>query len=280
MTGSVLINSVAATVCLFLATPVLAATSTAIDVKPAGQCLTDLSTFDNQMRKVGNWLGGLGYGYGYPMMGGYGYEYPVNSGGMAPQTGYTGVRPGYDVRILLVAANILARSGQQQTCEDVLATTRNKYKIYTANMKNGEANVPDWQQRQVAAATPVTAMGTSFRSDQLIGAELLNAQGDALGSVDDMVMSPQTGKIAYLVIARGGVFGIDKKYAPVPWEDFKSTPSASLLVLATTKTVMEASPQVSHEQFAIAGQFDVESQKVDAYWKAHLQDDVLGAIKN
>jgi sporulation protein YlmC with PRC-barrel domain len=270
MTRSVLINSVAATVCLFLATPVLAATSTTTDVKSAGQCLTDLATFHTQMRRDGNWLGGDGYGYGYPMMGGYGYEYPVNGGGMAPQTGYTGVRPGYDVRILLVAANILARNGQQQTCEDVLATTRSRYKIYTANMKNGEANVPDWQQKQVAAATPVTGMGTSFRSDQLIGTEVRNAQGEPLGSVDDMVLSPQTGKIAYLVIARGGVFGIDEKYVPVPWADFKSTPSASLLVLDTTKAIMEASPQVSHEQFAIAGQFDVESQKVDTYWKAHL----------
>jgi hypothetical protein len=59
----------------------------------------------------------LGYGYGYPM-----------SGGLAPTaTGYRDVRPGYEVRTLVAAANILARHGQQQQCEDVLATTRNIY---------------------------------------------------------------------------------------------------------------------------------------------------------
>jgi len=292
MIRSILTSSMAACLSLGVAIPALAAGPTATSnsaaaigtasaTKPAEKCLADLRAFDSQMQKDGHWLSGSGYGYGYPMMGGYGfgYGYPMSGGAMANQTSFRDVRPGYDVRILIAAANILARSGQQQACEDLLAITQNTYKPYVADLKSGKTSTsaePDWQQRQVAAATPVTAKDTSFRSDQLIGTEVRNPQNEALGSVDDIVMSRQTGKIAYLVIARGGIFGIDQSYVPVPWEDFKVTPNASLLVLDTTKRTMEAGPQVSHEQFATPGQFDQESQKVDAYWKTNLSSKGTG----
>jgi sporulation protein YlmC with PRC-barrel domain len=292
MPRSILTSSVAACFCLGLSTPVLAAepatttnplssNRTVATAKPAEMCLADLRAFDSQMQKDGYWLSGSGYGYGYPMMGGYGFGYghQMSGGVVGTQSGYRDVRPGYDVRTLITAANILARSGQQQACEDLLAATHNTYKLYVADLKSRKtstANEPDWQQRQVAAATPVTAKDISFRSDQLIGTEVRNPQNEALGSVDDIVMSPQTGKIAYLVIARGGIFGIDENYVPVPWEDFKVTPNASLLVLDTTTSVMDSSPRVSHDQFATPGQFDQESQKVDAYWKAHLSSNGTG----
>ena len=72
------------------------------------------------------------------------------------------------------------------------------------------------------------------------------------------------------MIARGGIFGFDKKYVPVPWDAFKVAPHASLLVLDATKTSMDAAPQVNKDQFANPSLFNQQSQKVDAYWKTHL----------
>jgi hypothetical protein len=66
------------------------------------------------------------------------------------------------------------------------------------------------------------------------------------------------------------VFGIDEKYLPIPWQDFKATPQVNLLVLDTTEAIMNSAPQVDNHQFGSAGGFAQQSQKVDAYWNAHL----------
>jgi len=290
MRNSTIVGPVAAFLCLGLGAPTFAAeplvTGTAIHtaspggkagtpaVKPAATCLNDLSAFHDQMQKDGYWLGGSGDAYGYPVGDvGYGYGYEMGPYPLANQTRYPNVRPGYEVRTLVAAANILARQGQQQPCEDVLATTKNIYTLYVADLHgSGAPRVGEqhWRQEEIAGAQPVTNNSNSFRSDQLLGTDVRTPQNEALGSVDDLVMSPQTGKIAYLVIARGGLFGIGEKYVPVPWEDFKITPKANLLVLDATRNTMSAAPQVTHDQSMTTEQFNQESPKVDAYWKTHL----------
>ncbi len=289
MNRSRLASSAAALFCLSFVTPLLAAqpapagaenqtspTESKVSVaKPAEKCLGDLRAFDNQMDQEGYWLGGSGYGYGYPMAG-YGFGPPMMAGrtegnGIA----YQNTRPGYELRTLVAAADILAQQGQQQPCEEVLATTRQVYKVYVADMHSGKmppTDLQSWRQQQIAAAQPVSAANTSSRSAELVGTEVRSPQNEALGSVDDLMTNPQTGKIDYVVVARGGIFGIDEKYVPVPWAAFKIAPNLSLLVLGTTEAALGTAPQASKDQFTTPGHFDELSQKVDAYWKTHLSD--------
>jgi sporulation protein YlmC with PRC-barrel domain len=249
-------------------------TSAHAAIAPAEKCLGDVKTFNDQMSKQGYWLGGSGYGYGYPMgFFGYGYGYGMLGGQSTDyDANYGTTRPGYEIRTLIAAATILAQTGQEQPCQTVLATGRSIYDRYATNLNSRgfpRIDQVSWRQRQIAAAKPVATNDMSFRSDQLLDTDVINREDEALGSVHDLVMNPKNGMIAYLIVARGGIFGIDASYVPVPWADFKVAPGASFLVLDNTKAAMNAAPQVSDQQFTKPGQFDQQSQTVNAYWALH-----------
>jgi len=237
--------------------------------------MSAVRAFTAEMSKQGYWLGGSDYGYGYPM-GAYGYGYGMMTAGrpIGATGGYVTARPGYEIRTLIASANILAQTGKPQACESALASARTLYTSYATDLRGRGVSVPDqsgWRQREITAAQPVTGKDVSFRSDQLLDADVVSPGNDTLGSVHDLVTDPKTGKVGYVVISRGGLFGIGASYTPVPWTDFKATPNGSLLVLDTTKSVLAAAPQGNDDQFTKSGQFETESQKVDAYWTAHIK---------
>ena len=277
----------AALMCLALASPSSATPPAVVATAPtpapsdvatsaaADGCRADLKAFDARMEKEGYWRSGGGYGFGYPMgeagFGMYGesaYQDRPGSSGIE----YQGVRPGHEVRVLIEGASIMARHGKQQDCENILAEARTLYDAFLTDMQHRGAPVatgPAWRMREIHAALPVSDKDAGLRSSQLVGVEVRSANDTALGSVDDLVMSPKTGEIAYLIIARGGIFGFDESHVPVPWKDFKATPTASLLVLDTTGTVLEGAPEAKKGAFSVDADFATEGVKIDAYWNAH-----------
>jgi sporulation protein YlmC with PRC-barrel domain len=264
------------------ASDAVAITSATAEVKPDHACMSDLRTFSEQMQKGGYWLSGTDLGYGYGMYGygygneasqGYGVLGPTGSDGSIYGGRYPSARPGYEIRMLIGSASILAESGESEACRAVLGAARNLYGRYAADLRDGKvptADVAGWKRHQLASAKPVATSERAYRSDQLIGTDVLTAKGEDIGSVTDLVTSPKTGRISYLVVGRGGVFGIGEKYVPVPWDGFKATPGLGMLVLDTTKAVIDAAPRVQRNTFAPHGDFVSQSAKVDAYWKGKL----------
>ena len=245
------------------------------DAKPAQACLDHLKAFDAQMEKEGYWLGGAGYGYGYPLggywFGGMGSDAGMAMGAASAMMRYANARPGYEVRVLLAGADILARHGKQQPCEDVLVQIRANYEEYKADLQGRDlkvANALGFRKQELSLAVPVASRTTAFRSDNLLGSEVRTPGNVALGSVDDIVMGPEGGKIAYLVVARGGVFGLGERHVAVPWGQFKVSPNLNILVLDTTKDGMDQAPRIIEGRFVKAEPFAQQTAKADAYWSA------------
>jgi sporulation protein YlmC with PRC-barrel domain len=266
---------------LALASPLHAAeepkagTITETEAKPAQACLDHLKAFDAQMEKDGYWLGGSGYGYGYPLggfwAGSLGSDAGMAMGAASAMMRYANARPGYEVRVLLAGADILARHGKQQPCEDVLVQIRASYEEYKTDLQGRDlrvANAMGFRKQELSLAVPVASRTTAFRSDDLLGSEVRTPGNVALGSVDDIVMGPVGGRIAYLVVARGGVFGLGERHVAVPWDQFKVSPNLHILVLDTTKDAMDQAPRIIEGRFVKAEPFAQQTAKADAYWTA------------
>lgn len=54
-------------------------------------------------------------------------------------------------------------------------------------------------------------------SADVMGTEVYTHQGESLGTIDHVMIDKLSGKIAYAVMAFGGVLGIGEEHYPVPW---------------------------------------------------------------
>lgn len=53
---------------------------------------------------------------------------------------------------------------------------------------------------------------------KLKDANVKSSQDENLGEIEEILVEPQTGKIQYVVLGRGGFLGIGEKHVAVPWE--------------------------------------------------------------
>ena len=61
----------------------------------------------------------------------------------------------------------------------------------------------------------------SFRASQLTGLNVKNSEGESLGTVEDIVMDVESGKVAYVALSFGGLFGVGDKLFAVPYRQMK-----------------------------------------------------------
>lgn len=85
------------------------------------------------------------------------------------------------------------------------------------------------RQRQIekggenaAAASERAPSETLFPASRLIGAGIAGRDGAALGSAVDAMVGRRSGRIAYVVVAEGGVAGVGETLRRLDWADLDS----------------------------------------------------------
>jgi sporulation protein YlmC with PRC-barrel domain len=114
------------------------------------------------------------------------------------------------------------------------------------NSTQPSTNQPVQQDQQV---TPSPEQTTPFqpkleRAKDLIGSKVVNDQDEHLGTVKDIVLTPNRDGINYVVLAReSGTWGLGEKYFAVPWSQFQVRPGEKLLILSgVSKAELDKAP--------------------------------------
>lgn len=56
-----------------------------------------------------------------------------------------------------------------------------------------------------------------IRADRVEGTSVYDMDGEKIGSIDSIMLTKDSGKVAYAIMSFGGFLGIGEKYHPLPW---------------------------------------------------------------
>lgn len=79
-------------------------------------------------------------------------------------------------------------------------------------------------------------------STDVVGTSVYSQSGDHIGSIDSVMIDKVSGKIAYAVMAFGGVLGIGADHYPVPWGKLRYSVTEGGFVTDLTAEQLEGAP--------------------------------------
>ena len=85
-------------------------------------------------------------------------------------------------------------------------------------------------------------MNPTLSAKSIISTDVKNPQGEALGSIKDIMIDTGSGRIEYAVLQFGGVMFIGDKLFAVPWDELKLDTAKEEMVLNVDKERLKDAP--------------------------------------
>ena len=100
-------------------------------------------------------------------------------------------------------------------------------------------------------------------ASSIIGDKVLNASGEHLGEIKDIMLDILTGKIDYYVIEFGGFLGIGVKHFAIPFALLQVDPVRKTFLFNQTREMLEKAPGIDMHHWPDT---NIELEQSYTYW--------------
>lgn len=121
-----------------------------------------------------------------------------------------------------------------------------------AQKKTGEQGVStggEFKPYKAAMGEKINA----FMVEKIVGSKVRNMKGEDLGTIKDIVVDIDTGRILYAVMDFDGFLGIGGKLFPVPWQSLAPLPSEGIFFLDVSKAKLKDAPAYDKDRLPDMG---------------------------
>lgn len=165
------------------------------------------------------------------------------------------------------AATIFAQSGQADRCDAVVQGIERYVDIRRQRLEARSEQQAVSMADRLRQARPVGTDGP-WRASDLMGSDLLGRDGQYLGEVDDVVVSPD-GTTRFVLVGRGGFLGIDEDLIPIRVSQLRVVDDRTLLVPIDGDRLAEA-PRYREEDIRQPGIVARWSEEASLWWTENL----------
>jgi sporulation protein YlmC with PRC-barrel domain len=102
-------------------------------------------------------------------------------------------------------------------------------------------------------------------ASDLIGKEVRNSQDESLGKVSDLIVSLDSGRVPYAVIAHGGALGVGRSKTAVPVRDLQCSSDHKSVLLSATKEELKAASKSCPSTWP-HGRSDEWTRSIDGFY--------------
>ena len=151
--------------------------------------------------------------------------------------------------------------------------------LFAVTITPGPAGAPGRTGTNIPNGVPIDSAPAQVATDnqqevvrqasEMIGSRVRSSDDRLVGRIDNLVVSPGTGDLAYALVASGGFLGLSEKLVAVPMSAFYYDLSADEFVLSVDGRTFEQAPSMDRYSSIKTNDLGANSE-VQSFWSTYM----------